>query len=583
MQVLPLPDLEQDSILRTDLLIIGGGPAGLSIAQSLIGTRAQVIIAESGGVNDDEAHGRLNTVEILADTWSESEAARRRKFHGSQAKTCDMTSQRFGVRCRGLGGSTAAWAGKSAAFDDIDFEAREWVPNSGWPIARGTLDRYIDEAAAFLNLGPDYRGEDFWKSIGAKAPSPAPDPAMLPSFFWQFARSRVEAMDILRVGPEFLLQEAENIRVILDATATDILTDLSNRRAMGAVVSSLGGRRATINAKAVVVAASAIENARLLLASTSASPGGLGNQHDVVGRYLMDHAGAQLASFRMQDIHRVQGPFGFFGARHAGRVHMYNRGLAPSRDVQRSEKMLNCALYVTTERSPDDPWDALKRLLRGRSRLLSSDALAVVKSPGLLAKGIGRKMFQSQLFPELARSIIIEQLIRLNPGFVVEEFQTGGLPHKVTAFGVSGIAEQPPKPENRVTLSTARDALGVPLPLVRWRFGAEPRLTLLKLARLMHDEFVKVGLPEPVLEPWVAHARPEEAVVIDMAHTAGTTRMSASPRHGVVDADCMVHGMDGLFVAGGSVFPTIGHANPTLMIVAVALRLADHLKTRLAP
>ena len=58
----------------------------------------------------------------------------------------------------------------------------------------------------------------------------------------------------------------------------------------------------------------------------------------------------------------------------------------------------------------------------------------------------------------------------------------------------------------------------------------------------------------------------------------GTTRMSADPAQGVVDADCRVHGMANLYVAGSSVFPTCGSANPTLTIVALALRLAAHLK-----
>jgi choline dehydrogenase-like flavoprotein len=84
-------------------------------------------------------------------------------------------------------------------------------------------------------------------------------------------------------------------------------------------------------------------------------------------------------------------------------------------------------------------------------------------------------------------------------------------------------------------------------------------------------------LPAPLLEEWVSSQSSNDRS-IDMAHTMGTTRMSDNPKHGVADRDCGVHGVAGLYIAGGSVFPTCGHANPTLMILALAVRLADHLK-----
>jgi choline dehydrogenase-like flavoprotein len=80
----------------------------------------------------------------------------------------------------------------------------------------------------------------------------------------------------------------------------------------------------------------------------------------------------------------------------------------------------------------------------------------------------------------------------------------------------------------------------------------------------------------------VAQKRLTDAMIIDMAHTLGTTRMSQTPNSGVVDVNCRVHGVRGLYVAGGSVFPTSGHANPTLMILALAIRLADTLKAEFA-
>ena len=102
-----------------------------------------------------------------------------------------------------------------------------------------------------------------------------------------------------------------------------------------------------------------------------------------------------------------------------------------------------------------------------------------------------------------------------------------------------------------------------------------------RLAELMADEFPRLGLPRPQLADWIAENDPAAAAFSDMAHPAGTTRMGTDPATSVVDENARIHGTDGLYVAGSSVFPTPGHANPTLMIVALSIRLADHLKARL--
>ena len=101
------------------------------------------------------------------------------------------------------------------------------------------------------------------------------------------------------------------------------------------------------------------------------------------------------------------------------------------------------------------------------------------------------------------------------------------------------------------------------------------------LGHLLADELPRAGLPRPLLEDWIAAERPQDSVITDHGHTAGTTRMSEDPKLGVVDSNCQVHGVARLYVAGASVFPTSGHANPTLMIVSLAIRLADKIKVDL--
>jgi choline dehydrogenase-like flavoprotein len=157
-----------------------------------------------------------------------------------------------------------------------------------------------------------------------------------------------------------------------------------------------------------------------------------------------------------------------------------------------------------------------------------------------------------------------------------------GLPHKLQGLRIDGITEQRPDPESRITLSDRTDPLGVPIARVHWRIDDDARRSLIRLGHLLADEFPRAGLPRPLLEDWIAEQRPQDSVITDHGHTAGTTRMSNDPKWGVVDSNCQVHGIERLYVAGASVFPTSGHANPTLMIVSVAIRLADRIKIDLA-
>ena len=131
------------------------------------------------------------------------------------------------MRCRVLGGSSHAWAGKSAAFDNVDFAARDWVPYSGWPFGLEIFNPYLDRAAEVLNLGPNCYNGELWNLLRIDPPHPQMDPNLFESFFWQFARSRIDTMDLMRFGPEFVTFDAPNVRVLLNATVTRIDTNQS--------------------------------------------------------------------------------------------------------------------------------------------------------------------------------------------------------------------------------------------------------------------------------------------------------------------------------------------------------------------
>jgi nucleoside-diphosphate-sugar epimerase len=293
-----------------------------------------------------------------------------------------------------------------------------------------------------------------------------------------------------------------------------------------------------------LLCAGGIENARLLLCSDSTVVNGLGNSRDLVGRYLMDHPRGTVASFEIEGSEQLQKRFGLYNVR----GNLFRAGVRLSPDVQRSEGLLNCAAWLGEAVSADDPWHALKRFLRGKPQL-PDDILAIGANAGLFARGLK------------------EYFVDRN-----------GLPRKLVALGLDCMCEQRPDPESRVTLSDRRDKFGMRLSRIDWRVHDDEARSVRRTAELVADEFVRMGLPRPTIADWVRDGAGFPSTFMDIAHPTGTTRMSADSTKGVVDTNLQVHGIEGLYVVGSSVFPTAGHCNPTQMIVAMALRLSDRIK-----
>ncbi|WP_170561729.1 GMC oxidoreductase [Ruegeria atlantica] len=578
MEIIQLQDVPYEQVIRTDVLIVDGGACGLSNARELIESGLNVVVAESGLQQETPEHSALNTVDMPDAVRSQARA----KFNSGLATHWDQDSQPFGVRCSGLGGSTLAWAGKSAAFSEIDYQQREWVTGSGWPISKRKLAPYIERAGQILNLGPQVYDSALWELLGTTPAQPSIDPAVFEDCFWQFSRGRENPLDLLRMGSEFANLTAKNVRVLLNATATKINVDTTGTRFESVNFATLSPeiRNVTIHAERCVLSAGAIENARLLLVSNDVHPNGLGNRFDLVGRYLCDHLQAELGYFDASDAQRMTQRLGFFGLPASGRTHMYSSGLATSPAIQRTERLLNGAIIFLEERSQEDPVSALGRLLGGKSQSRLQDVMFVARSPVFALKAAGMKALNSGKLPKSVRNQIAEAAAALFPNSSVREFRYRGLPHKLDGIVAHAIIEQAPNPENRVVLSDRQDQLGQHLPKVNWSTGFEERHTLLQMGKNFVSEFKKCGLPSPQVSEWLRNGKPDQADMFDVGHTMGTTRMSLSPREGVVTTDLRIRDIEGLYAAGGSVMPTTGHANPTLMMMSLSIRLADHLKQK---
>ena len=528
MSLRSLASIDQDERLEGDICIIGSGPAGATIARELAGSRLRVIVVESGGTATDPGTSALNDVDNVG-----------------APRFPDQTL----MRSRILGGTSHLWTGRCTSFDPHEYDRRPWVPHSGWPITSNDITSYLDRAATHLGLGhgSGFSGDGFWALTGRPRPPVRLDETDVRAFFWQFSRTR-NPVEPVHFGPSLLAGPGDNIHVVTNATAVHLDTNEAGSAIRSVEVATPDDRRRTIHARRIVLCGGGIENARLLLASNRQVPHGLGNERDLVGRFLMDHPRGGIARFDPQDAARLTPLFDFHYVGTANGTHQFCQGLQLSPGAQAREGLLGCAVWLSELVAPDDPWSAAKRLALGRSQL-RRDVPALLGNLGWIARGLHRR------------------------------FTTGGgMPRKLDGLELQCIVEQPPDPDSRITLSDRVDRHGVPLPKVHWRINEQEQHTARRTTELVIQALSHLRLPTPTPDAWVRDGADFPATFSDVAHHIGTTRMAAHPRQGVVDADCQAHGVDGLYIAGSSVFPTSGHANPTQTIVALAIRLADTLK-----
>ncbi len=529
-----LRDQPEGALIETDLCIAGSGPAGLSLAKEFEGSSVRVLVLESGGLTLEPPTQALYEIEnVGALRWIDQEV----------------------VRVRLFGGTSQVWSGRCAPFSPIDFEPRAWIPGSGWPLDPRSLDSYLDRAGAYLGLGPNVYDERLWARLGVRRPPAIGASTQLRSEFWQFSTTPGRPTEPRNFSDGFLAEAAPNVRVLLHANVTHITTNGSGTRLESLELSTLEGKRATVRPRVLVLCCGGIENARLLLASNRVLSAGVGNAHDQVGRCLMDHPLCQIGAFERPDGRDVRDLFGHYWLDDVTGRHVFLHGLALNRQIQANEQLLNCAAFI--EEYPDEAssWLALRQLrTTWRSQrsipALFRGATRVAARPQEILAGVSRRY------------------LRRRPPLI-----------KASRLVMHCMVEQPPDPQSRVTLSERKDALGMPLSRIDWQRSDLERRTVRRFAGLVRDELTRLGISTPSLPAWLQDERAEwVSCFADKAHPMGTTRMSADPRRGVVDPHGQVHGVEGLYIAGSSVFPTSGTANPTLMLMALTVRLADRLK-----
>jgi choline dehydrogenase-like flavoprotein len=517
-------ELDAGAPLEADLCVVGAGAAGIAIALRFIGTGRRVLLVESGGLDFDGATQALYEGANVGRDYFDLDVCRLRFF----------------------GGTTNHWEGRCRPLDPLDFEARPWVPYSGWPISRASLDPYYARAHELCQLGPYDYAPEFWFLPGESALSF--DPARVRTGLWQFSPPT-------RFGEVYRepFAKAAEVRVLLNANLVDIETGEDGAEVKALRIATLAGKRFSVRARAYVLACGGLENARLLLAANRQVNVGLGNQHGNVGRYFMEHPhlpGSRLLASAPSAIEFYS--YEYRRPRRGGTLVMGYLNLAP--ELQTSAGLLNCDCNFLNDNVGRSGYAALRRVWKAAEQARMPDHL-------LADLGAALENFDDTFAGLLGR-------------LGLREYRPDH-----ASFVMWSTLEQAPNPDSRVSLGEQTDALGLPEIRLDWRLSELDKRSLQEVQRTIAEEFGRSGLGRLQIDAWVdADLSTWSPRVTGGNHHMGTTRMTDDPRAGVVDRDCRVHGMANLFVAGSSVFPTSGSANPTLTIVALALRMADHLQ-----
>ena len=511
--------LENGAVLEGDLCIVGAGASGITIARELSNSNLKVLLLEGGGFDFEPQMQELYRGENVGLPYYPLQAAAEHFF----------------------GGTTNHWAGFCSTYDPVDFQKRDWVPHSGWPIRREDLDPFYARAQKVLELRAyKYEPAD-WKNGDADRVPLLADSRAFTTKMWQFSpptRFGTRYRDEIVNSPNVHLYTHANV---VEVEANDGLTAVETVRVRG-----FDGKELRARAKRFVLACHTIQNARLLLASNRQARTGLGNANDLVGRYFMEHLEMPAGELVVTNPRTIKTKL--YALDYMAKTPRGELALSPS--AQQEHRVL----HGTASVEGGDPADQ-------RLSTFQWIDTAMITAMRTWEKG-GRKGPP----PIAVRASELSHPVQGPPRF----------------YHLTTRQEQAPNPDSRVTLSSEKDALGMPRARLNWQLTELDKRTMRTFYQVLGREMGRTGTGRVQIHDWLlSDDRTWPSFVSGGWHHMGTTRMSADPKQGVVDANCKVHGLANLYVGGAAVYPTAGAVNPTLTLVALSLRLADHLRTNI--
>lgn len=550
--------LQNETVFSSDIAVVGAGPAGIVLSLELVKSGYDVALIESGRLQFSETIQNLGEASYFDP-----------QFHAPMSE-CTR---------RQLGGTSNIWGGRCVPYDPIDFDEREYILHSSWPVTYGELATYFQKACDYFFCGKSEFDITNIPSIEQKSIVPGlPDEHVLTSTLERWSLPT-------NFGKEYLseLMRSERIKLVYSLTCTEIETNDQGKHVELLQGKTLNGKTVSIKCQKYVLAGGALNTTRLLLASDRQHPGGIGNHSGLLGRFYMGHLSGDIAA-----VHFTTPPkdtvFGF--DRDQDKIYLRRR-FSFTREFLHEKEMPNIVAWLGAPKFGDPSH---------QNGILSSAYVALnfpvlknyLTSTAIRNSAIGKKQEQG-----VYRSHVINILkdIRSTIAFIPNFAYGRIIAHrKIPALFVYSAAnvyplhyhsEQVPNQNSIVSLSNKCDELGMRRLDINFRFVQQDIDNVLKAHQYWdhhlrkHDcGYLEYLTSDPEASVW------EQAG--DGFHQIGTTRMSEQPGDGVVDVNCKIHGIDNLFVASSSIFVTSGQANSTFMIVVFSLRLAEHLKNVLA-
>jgi choline dehydrogenase-like flavoprotein len=510
--------LDNEVLIEGDICIVGAGAAGISIALEWMNTPYKIILLEGGGFEYEDRIQELYRGTTTGQNYYPIKSSELHYF----------------------GGTTAHWGGMCSLFDPIVFQKRDWVDLSGWPITQDDLIPFYKRAHVNMDI-PEY---EFRLSAWQKK-----DPTLIPlpldenviwSKIWRFSPPT-------RYGKKYkdTIVNAPNIHLYTYANMVDVDSNENVSSVNSVTIKNYTGKTQKVKAKKFIFACAGIQNARVLLAANKQARKGLGNDNDLVGRYFMEHLEIKSAELWLNEPNTLKLYMSDYSSRVQGEL-----AIMPKK--QQEYKILNGIVSFT-------PLEIAKKTPPYIQTWTSGNALENQKRVDKAVWKAGGN--------------------RITRFF--EKFDSSKDLHQ--SFQLTIRLEQAPNPLSRVTLMKEKDELGVPRAALNWAVTSLEKKSMLKIYEIIGQQVGVAGIGRVKLMDDLLDGKPDTVPATTSGgwHHMGTTRMHPDPKYGVVDADCKIHGIDNLYIAGASCFPTGAGVNPTLTVVAMAIRLADHLKDQI--
>lgn len=516
-------ELNEHASYEADICILGGGVAGIVLARELLGKFKKIILLESGGENYTQE---------AQDLYAPS--TKNKSYYPDPSYS----------RLRFLGGASNHWENNTSPLDPIDFEKRSWVANSGWPISYKDLEAFYPKAEIYCGVkGNGYNTKEWVKKLGYT--DVVSSSKVLET---GIAKAAVPGTRFYAVHGQPLVEHS-GIEVITFANVVDLDFDEQAQQITKVFFETKPGLRHDVKAKAFIMCFGGIENARMLLTFNKKYKNKIGNYHDNVGRYFMDHPTVRAAHFYPHTSKGLElytaGPVGDLNVKGFFEIQkemLTLHGLSNIRMPIHAASKYDMSDGISSHHILGDAFSS-----GDLPDNFGMHILNYVKDIDMVVEAVSRKAFNKKLFDDA---------------------------DEMNGYQLAMMLEQTPHKDNRIRLGEKRDPYGIERIEIDWEFKEDDQERMWRALELTANEVGALSLGRIRL----LKERSERLMGDQMGyghHHMGTTRMSEDYKNGVVDAQQKVFGTNNFFIAGSSVFSTGGHVPPTLTIVALTIRLAE--------